>query len=123
MRPRGFLGKWLVTAVACAVAIWIVPGIEAVGGTWAGPIMCALTLALLNATIKPVMQLLALPLTLVTLGIFYVVVNAILLELASYLSRNIFHAGIAIGSFGSALLGAVIISLVSMLVGGAVSDE
>ena len=46
-----------------------------------------------------------------------------LLELASYLSRNIFHAGIAIGSFGSALLGAVIISLVSMLVGGAVSDE
>ena len=118
-----FVGKWLVTAVACAVAIWLVPGIDAVGGTWAGPIMCAFVLALLNATIKPVMQLLALPLTLVTLGIFYVVVNAMLLELASYLSRNIFHAGIAIGSFGSALLGAVIISLVSMLVGGAVNDE
>ena len=119
----GFLGKWFVTAIACAAAIWIVPGIEAVGGSWAGPIMCALTLALLNATLKPVMQVLALPLTIATLGIFYVVVNALVLELASYLSLNIFHAGIAIESFGSALLGALIISIVSMFVGGATGDE
>ena len=119
----GFLGKWLVTAVACAVAIWIVPGIEAVGGTWAGPIMCALTLALLNATIKPVMQVLALPLTIGTLGLLSVGVIARVFALASFLSRNIFHAGIAIESFGSALVGAVIISIVSMLVGGAVGEE
>ena len=61
--------------------------------------------------------------TIGTLGIFYVVVNAMVLELASFLSRNIFHAGIAIESFGSALVGAVIISIVSMLVGGAVGEE
>ena len=68
-------------------------------------------------------EVLALPLTIGTLGIFYVVVNAMVLELASFLSRNIFHAGIAIESFGSALVGAVIISIVSMLVGGAVGEE
>ena len=44
----GFLGKWFVTAIACAVAIWLVPGIVPVGGTWVGPIVCALVLALLN---------------------------------------------------------------------------
>ena len=119
----GFVGRWFVTAIACAAAIWIVPGIEAVGGSWAGPIMCALSLALLNATIKPVLQVLALPFTVATLGIFYVVVNALLLELASSLSLGIFGAGVAIESFGSALLGAVIISLVSMLVGGTVGDD
>ena len=119
----GFVGRWFVTAIACAAAIWIVPGIEAVGGSWAGPIMCALSLALLNATIKPVLQVLALPFTVATLGIFYVVVNAMVLELASFLSRNIFHAGIAIDSLGSAIVGAVVISLVSMFVGGIVRTD
>lgn len=37
----GFLGKWFVTAIACAVAIWLVPGIVPVGGTWVGPIRSA----------------------------------------------------------------------------------
>ena len=119
----GFVGKWFVTAIACAVAIWLVPGIVPVGGTWAGPIFCALVLAFLNATVKPVLQALAIPFTLATLGIFYVVVNALVLELASWLSRNIFHAGIAIDSLFSAILGAIVISLVSMVVSGVVGAE
>lgn len=119
----GFVGKWLVTAIACAVAIWLVPGIVPVGGAWEGAIFAALVLALLNATIKPVLQLLSAPITLVTMGIFYVVVNAFVLELASYLSRNIFHAGIAIDGLGSAILGAIVISVVSMIVGGVVGTN
>ena len=119
----GFLGKWFVTAIACAVAIWLVPGIAPVGGTWMGPIVCALVLALLNATVKPVMQALAIPFTIATLGIFYLVVNAFVLELASWLSRNIFHAGIAIDSLFSAILGSIVISLVSMFVAGVVGAD
>ncbi|WP_168164011.1 phage holin family protein [Olsenella sp. HMSC062G07] len=115
----GFIGRWVVTAVATLVAVWLVPGIEAVGGAYLGPAMFALALALVNATVRPVVELLSLPLTILTLGIFYLVINAIMLELASYLSREIFHAGITIGSFGSALVGAVIISVVALLVGGA----
>lgn len=111
-----FIARWVVTTIACAAAIWLVPGIVPVGGTWVGAVFCALVLALLNATIKPVLQVLAVPVTVLTMGIFYVVVNAMVLELASWLSRSIFHAGIAIDSLFSAILGAIVISFVSMLV-------
>ena len=115
-----FLGTWLVDAIACAFAIWMVPGITAIGGDWAAPIFCALALSLLNAT---VLQVLSLPITVISLGIFHLVVNAVVLEMASALSRNVFHAGIAIESFGAAFLGAIVISVVSMLVGGIVGAD
>ena len=79
--------------------------------------MCALALALVNATLKPILALLSFPITIVTLGLFYLVLNALMLELASYLSREIFHAGISIESFGSAFFGAIIISIVATVVG------
>jgi len=112
-----FIGSWFITAIATAAAIWLVPGIEAVGGTWAGPIFCALALAFVNAIVKPVMTILSIPITILTLGIFYLVINALMLELASWLSRNIFHAGISIDSFGAAFLGAIVISIVSAILG------
>lgn len=118
-----FVAKWLVLTIACAVAVWLVPGIVPVGGGWVGPLFCALVLALLNATVKPLLQVLAIPVTVATLGIFYLVVNALVLELASWLSRNIFHAGIAIDSLFSAILGAIVISIVSMVVGGIVGAD
>ena len=96
----GFIGSWLSTAIATAVAIWIVPGTEAVGGSWAAPIFTALVLGILNATVKPVLKVLSFPVTVLTLGIFSLVVNAVVLELASFFSRNIFHAGIYVSSFG-----------------------
>lgn len=113
-----FIGTWLVTAFAAAVAIWLVPGIQAVGG-WVGIVTVAFMLALVNATVKPLMQLLALPLTVVTLGIFHLIVNALALELASWLSMGIFGSGIYIATFGAAFFGAIIISIVSALTEGA----
>ena len=118
----GFLGSWIATSIATAVAIWLVPGIEAVGGSWAAPIFTALVLGILNATFKPAMNFFSIPLKVLTLGLFGLVINAIVLELASYLSRNIFHAGIYVESFGAAFLGAIVISLVGMFVGGALGD-
>ncbi len=118
-----FVGTWLADAIACAVAIWMVPGIEPIGGDWAAPIFCALALALLNATVRPVLRVLSFPISILTLGIFHLVVNAVVLEMASALSRNVFHAGIAIESFGAAFLGAIVISVVSMLVGGIVGAD
>lgn len=108
-----FIGTWIVTTLACAVAIAIVPGIQAVGGSYAGPIMCALALALINASIKPLAQVLSLPITVLTLGIFYLVVNALLLMLAGNLSTGLFGSGIHIDSFGAAFFGSIIISLAS----------
>lgn len=112
-----FLGTWLVTSIATAAAIALVPGIRAVGGSYLGPIMCALTLALVNAILKPVVEVLSLPLTVVTLGLFYLVINAMMLNLASGLSVSLFGSGIEIDSFGAAMMGAIVISLASMIIG------
>ena len=116
----GFLGSWAATAIATAAAIWIVPGIEAIGGSWAAPIFTALVLGILNATIKPIVGLLSLPLKILTLGIFSLILNALFLELASYLSRNIFHAGVSVQSFGAAFIGAIVISIVGTIVGSVI---
>ncbi len=115
-----FIGTWLVGAIAVGVSVWLVPGIEAVGGAYAGPIFTALFLAIVNACIKPVLKVLGLPFTILTLGLFSLVINAFMLELASFLSRNITHSGIAINSFGAAFIGAIIISIVTMILGGIV---
>lgn len=110
-----FIGTWIITTVACATAIAVVPGIEAVGGSYAGPIMCALALALVNASIKPFAEVLSLPITILTLGIFYLVLNALMLELASSISLGLFGSGITIDSFGSAFMGSIVISIASMI--------
>ena len=116
-----FLGTWLVTSIATAAAIALVPGIRAVGGSYLGPMMCALALALVNAIVKPVVEVLSLPLTIVTLGIFYLVINAMMLNLASGLSVSLFGSGIEIDSFGAAMMGAIVISLASMIIGPIIS--
>ena len=64
-----FIIRWLVTAVAVGVAVWIVPGIELLGGTdaWVGIAIFGLILSLINISIKPIMQLLSLPISVITL--------------------------------------------------------
>lgn len=112
----GFFATWIVTSIATAAAIALVPGINAVGGSLLGPVVCALILALVNAIIKPVIELLSLPLTILTLGVFYLVINALMLELAGNLSLSLFGSGITIDGFGSAFIGSIVISLASMLI-------
>ena len=116
-----FLITWLVTSIATAIAIAVVPGITAVGGTM-GPIMCALALALVNAIVKPVIAFLSLPLTVVTLGLFYLVINALMLQLAGNLPVHVFAPGLAIDSFRSAFLGAIACSIASLVVGSVIGQ-
>lgn len=113
----GFLITWLTTTIATGVAVWLVPGIDAVGDQWIGAALMALMLALVNATIKPVAQLLSMPISVLTLGIFYLIVNALLLELSSWLSLNVFGSGVYVNGLGAAILGSIVISLVSSIVG------
>ena len=111
-----FLATWLSSAIAIA----IIPGIRAVGGSYLGPAVCALALALVNAVVMPVAQILSLPITFLTLGIFYLVVNAFMLELASWLSVASVGSGIEIDSFGSAFIGSIVISLLTTIVSGVI---
>lgn len=110
-----FVARWIATAIAAAVAVLLVPGIDVVGATssFVPVVAFALILALIDCTIKPILQLLGAPISIITLGIFYIMINAFLLYLASWVSVVLFGTGIMIGSWFSALLAAVIIGIVS----------
>lgn len=114
-----FIVRWIVTALAVGAAVWLVPGIEVLDGTaWAGIAIVALVLSLINMSIKPILQILSLPVTVLTLGIFYLVVNTLLLYLAAWLANGLFGIGFHIATFGSAFVASIVISIVSALVNG-----
>ena len=114
-----FIIRWIVTALAVGAAVWLVPGIEVVGDTaWVGIVILALVLSLINMSIKPILQILSLPVTVLTLGIFYLIVNTLLLYLAAWLANGLFGVGFYIATFGSAFVASIVISIVSALVNG-----
>lgn len=119
-----FILNWLVTSIAIAVATALVPGIEPLGGgqAWISFAFVGLFLGLVNAAIKPIVSFISLPFTILTLGIFQLVVNAFMLELASSLSLGVFGAGIAINGLGTAVIGALVISILSGILNGIVDN-
>lgn len=113
-----FLLRWLSCSVAVAVALWITPGIYLPPGesSWAAAIGIALFLALINASIKPVLQVLSIPFSVITLGLFALVINALMFMLAGWFASGIFGIGLVIDGFGAAFIASIIISIVSALV-------
>ena len=69
------------------------------------------SLNIVDSLVKPFLTVISLPLTIITLGIFQLVVNSFMLELASYLSVNLLGAGISIAGFGSAFMGSILVSI------------
>lgn len=120
-----FIARWLATAVAVAAAAWIVPGIDIVGGdnAWIIIATLALVLSLVNIGLKPILQTLSLPLTFLTFGIFYLIVNTLLLYIASWLTDGLFGMGLHIATFGSAFVASIVISIVSSLVNSLIGDK
>lgn len=112
-----FIARWIATAVAAAVAVFLLPGIAVTGGTSAFvPVVAfALILALIDCTIKPILQFIGAPISILTLGIFYIMINALLLYLASAVSIALFGAGIVIASWWWALIAAIIIGIVTSI--------
>jgi putative membrane protein len=103
-----FIKRWLITAVAVALAAQIVPGIDC--PTALGLALAALLLGLLNAFVRPVMLLLSLPLLIFTLGLFILLINAVLLYVVGHVLKD-FH----VRTFSAAFWGALIISIVSLV--------
>jgi putative membrane protein len=112
----GFLIRLIANALAILAAAYIVPGIEVSGGL--ALIAAALVLGLINAVVRPVLLFLTLPFTLVTLGLFIFLLNAFCLWLTSLLVK-----GFDVQGFWSAVLGAMIVSLVSVVVTILLSDR
>ena len=120
-----FIIRWLATAVAVGAAVWLVPGLAVLGTTesWIAVAITGLALSLIDMSIKPLLQLLSLPITCLTFGIFYLVVNTAMLYLAAWLSNGMFNVGFYISSFGSAFFASVVISIVSAIMNSLVADN
>jgi putative membrane protein len=112
MQPRlkKFIQSWLINTLAVLVAVSIVPGIRFPDKSLLTPFITSLVLGILNTFVRPVMLLLALPLLIFTLGLFTIVINALLLCLVGWLMRPAFE----VDSFWWAMLGSLIISIVSL---------
>lgn len=102
----GIIVRWLVTTLAILMIPQLVSGVQV--DSFGTALAAAAILGILNALIKPVLILLTLPLTILTLGFFILVINALLFQFAGWLV-----GGLHIDSFISALLGSVIVSIVS----------
>lgn len=105
----------LVTGIALAVAAYILPGIHIT--SWTALLVAALVLGFVNAIIRPVLVLVTLPITILTLGLFYLVVNGVAFGLAAAIVP-----GFEIDSFGWSMLGAFVVGLASWFVGAFVKD-
>lgn len=107
---KSFIQRWIISTVAVLVATYVVSGISY--GRWQDLIVATLVLGLLNSFVRPVLMLLSLPLLIFTLGLFTIVINAVLLLVVSaLLGREHFH----VDGFWSAFWGALVISIVSLL--------
>lgn len=112
----GFVIRLVANALAILAAAYIVPGIEVSGGL--ALVAAALVLGLINAVVRPILLFLTFPFTLVTLGLFIFLLNAFCLWLTSWLVK-----GFEVHGFWTAVLGAVIVSVVSWLVTVLLSDR
>jgi putative membrane protein len=124
-----FIARVLINALALWVAAWLLPGIElgseaaveASGndtvGNVASYLFVGLIFGIVNALVKPVVSLLSLPLTILTLGLFTIVINAGMLMLTSWLTSFTPIGFVVDDFFWTAILGAIIISLVSLVAG------
>jgi len=110
--------RLLANAAALAIATWILSGITLTAPTTARKVFVLLVVALifgvLNAIIKPIFALFTAPLILLTLGLFLIVINACMLLLTSWLA-GLFDLGWDVDGFWTAVLGAIIISIVSFI--------
>ncbi|QUR67661.1 phage holin family protein [Mycobacterium spongiae] len=119
------MGPFLVRAALTGFALWVVtllvPGLRFVGGATtlakiAIIFVVAVIFGLVNAFIKPIVQILSIPLYIVTLGLFHVVINAFMLWITAQITKNTTHWGLQIDHFWwTAIWAAIVLSIVSWI--------
>lgn len=122
--------KWilrlLATALATAIAAWLVPGIEVVASDLAGEVVTLIVVAvifgLVNMLVKPLFRALTGCLVVLTLGLFLLVINALMLMLTSWLAQQV-GFGFVVDGFWPAVFGSIVVSLVGAVIGGVHTDE
>lgn len=117
--------RLVVTALALAAAVWVVPGVQVTAADTTGNVLTLLGVAVIfgvvNAVIRPVVALVSLPLYLLTLGLIAFVINALMLWLTSALAGAL-GVPFAVEGFWAALLGGLVVSFVSWVLMVALED-
>ena len=118
--------RLLANAAALAVATFLLSGISLTAATWEGKLLTFLVVGavfgIINAIVKPIFQLVTLPLVLLTLGVFLLVINALLLMLTSWLA-GLIGVGWHVDGFWPALFGSIIVSIVSFLLNAFIPER
>lgn len=115
--------RWLITSLSLFAAAELVPGIRVGRDAWVAFAVMAIILGLVNAIVRPILKLLSCPLIILTLGLFVLVINGVTLWLASAIAVSWFHVGFYIDGFMAAFWGALIVSVVSVLLTALLRDE
>ncbi|WP_353893789.1 phage holin family protein [Proteinivorax hydrogeniformans] len=113
---RGLIWRWVINGLALFFAAQIVPNMAVDG--FGSAMIAALVLGLANATIRPIIKFLTFPITILTLGLFTLIINGFILWIVSVNVQN-FH----VEGFFSAVLGAIILSVISSLLTYFVGDN
>lgn len=114
--------RWLIAALALVLAAWIVPGIEVADKAWWVVAVMAVVFGLVNALIRPVLKLLSCGLIILTLGLFSLVINALMLWFSSWIAVNWLHVGFHVHGFWAAFWGALIVSIATVLLSALFRD-
>ena len=104
----GLIIRWILNTLALFVVVKLVPNFYC--EDWISLAIAAAVLGLLNAIVRPILFVLTLPITVVTLGLFLLILNAVMLELTAWLVP-----GFDINGFGWAVVGALVLSIVSLV--------
>ncbi len=104
----GFIVKIILTALAAYFSAWITPGVSITN--FGSAIVVAIVLILLNTFVRPILEFISIPVTFLTLGLFILVINAVIILIASYFVGS-FH----VSGFWTAMLFSLIFSVISMI--------
>lgn len=122
-----FVLRVLISGVALWLAEILLSGMEITGATTTGGrigiiLLVALVFGLVNAIVKPIVKLISLPLYILTLGLFTLVVNALMLMLTAWITEQT-DWGLRIDGFGTAVIGALIVSIVTFVLSLAIPES
>jgi putative membrane protein len=123
---RSLLLHWLMNAAALWVAAWLVPGLD-FRGTVVELLLVAAVFGIVNSLVRPILTILTCPLIVITLGLFTLVINALMLLLTGALSER-WGLGFTVSGFWAAFWGGLVVGLVSVVIslllpGGKKSDS
>jgi putative membrane protein len=116
------IGRWILTIVALFAAAILVPGIHVEGTAWIAFAVMAIILGLVNAFVRPILKFVTCPLRILTLGLFTLVINGVTLYLAATITQGL-GFGYYVDGFWPAFLGALIVSVVTLIGSALFKDD